>query len=582
MPEIKPDIQISLPTDVLVPVAPANRNDPFSAASKWILISILIVTGLIYSRALSGDFLSMDDDTFILNNPLIRTHGPDGILSLFTTINNGKYQPLIPLTYLIEYRLFGFNAFVFHLINVTLHLLNTWLAFIFAKRLSGKTITASVVAALFALHPMHVEEVAWVSELKDTLPAFFYLLALICYLKYTDSGFQAKYYFGLVLFFVAALLSKSAFVTLPLILILIDIYKGRPLDKRAWLEKIPIIAGALFFLYLGMLSKSVEAASVDSLPVTFSFINRVFFFTYVPSFYVVSVVAPVKLAAMHYYPQVENGLLPWIYYASVPFFLLLIWLVARPSVFRRQLVFGVLFFAITISVMEQIVSIGPSLTPERYTYIPYIGFFYIIGQWLSKLSEGRWRNAAISLFMMTMILLCVVTWARIAVWKNDDTIFGDTIDKNAGSRDSYYSYFVLGNVKRAAGNIKEALLDYDESITLNPLYAGAYNNRGGLFFEINDMQSALIDFNHSIALDPRKANVYKNRGTVKTSLGDFEGAVEDYNHCLTMEPSDSRAYAGRGLARLKLGDAKSACRDFTTSLQYGNKEAAELLKQYCR
>ena len=291
-----------------IPAAPGL--DLFAQIQKWAPQVILIITALIYSRVIFNDFTRFDDDTFILSNPLVKAPGWEGITSLFTTINHGKYQPLITLTFLLEYRFFGFDPVPFHLFNVLLHLMSTWVLFKFTEQLSGKRITAIVVAALFALHPMHVEEVAWASELKDTLPTFFYFFALLYYLRYLDSGFKWKYWVYVFLFFLASLLSKFAVITLPLILLAIDIYKGRSMDKRAWLEKIPFFIFSLFFLILGLKSQHADGA-LSQMPTTYSFINRIFLFTSVPSFYIIKFIAPFRLSAMYYYPQLNNGIMPW-------------------------------------------------------------------------------------------------------------------------------------------------------------------------------------------------------------------------------------------------------------------------------
>ncbi len=564
----QPEVQSALPTDI----NPAMR--------KWLPFVIITITACIYSRVCSYGFLHMDDDAFILNNPVLKGQGWDGLVQLFTNVNSGKYQPLTQLTFMLEYRLFGFDAAVFHFVTAFFHLLNIWLVFKLTEKLSGKTIAGLVVAALFALHPMHVEEVAWVSELKDTLPAFFYLSALLCYIRYSDSGFSRKNYAAVFLFFLAALLSKSACVSFPLVVLLIDKYKGRPMDKWAWMEKIPLAVFSLVFLMMSLQSKSNEGQVVVT-HAAHSLFNRIFLFTYVPSFYIVKAIVPFPLSAMYYYPQLQNGVLPWIYYVSLPFFLFIIWLIFRPSAFRKELAFGFLFFVVTIAFMDQVIQIGPSLTPERYTYIPYIGLFYIIGQFIAGLWHTKRKNSATGVFVCALALFAVITWQRVAVWENDDTIFGDVIVHNPHVPDAYYPYYILGTGKQRDGNPEGAMDDYNESIDLYPDFADVYDKRGELYIKANDMKSALEDFNHAINLNSEMPAAYNNRASVRANSGDFKGAVDDYNVFLKMKPDNKRIYADRGMARLMSGDTTGACADLKTSLDMGNQAAGQLLQQYC-
>src|ERR1700733_4515278 len=186
---------------------------------KWAPVAILILTAIIYSRIIHNGFINIDDGPFIMKNPLIRNFTWEGIKVIFTNLQNGKYQPLVNLSFLLEYNLFGFNPLVFHITNVLLHLASTLFVYKFTEQLSGKQITAIVVSVLFALHPMHVEEVAWAAERKDVLYALFYLLALLRYLKYLESGLQVKHFISVCLLFLAAEFSKSTAMTLPLILL---------------------------------------------------------------------------------------------------------------------------------------------------------------------------------------------------------------------------------------------------------------------------------------------------------------------------------------------------------------------------
>ncbi|NTW33679.1 MAG: glycosyltransferase family 39 protein [Bacteroidetes bacterium] len=204
----------------------ARKKESFKEIPKWTPIAILVFTTLIYIKALFNDF-AWDDEIYIMRNPFLRDFSINGIKVIFTSFYFSNFHPITTLTYFLEYKCFGINPFPYHLVNILLHLLNTWLVFKLVEQLSNKKITALVVSLLFAVHPMHVESVAWISERKDILYSLFYFLSLLSYLRYVKHGFSVKHYIWTLLFFIASLLSKSAAVTLPVLLIGIDIFRKR-------------------------------------------------------------------------------------------------------------------------------------------------------------------------------------------------------------------------------------------------------------------------------------------------------------------------------------------------------------------
>ncbi len=561
-----------------------HKSGIFVSIPQWIPIAILALTALIYSRVVSNDFVNIDDDAFITKNPLIADFSWESVKAVFTSFQNGKYQPLVNLSFLLEHSFFGFNPVAFHITNVLLHLACTWVVYKLTRQLSGKDVTAAVVAVLFAVHPMHVEEVAWASERKDLLYALFFLLGMLRYTRYIDTGLQIKDLTITFFLFLASILSKTTAMTFPLVLLIVDLYRGRKLTARMLLEKIPFLLVAISFAVIAYLSQQAEGVPAN-MPESINWVNRIFLFTYVPSYYVVSAVAPFNISIMHYYPVVTDGLLPWQYYASFFFLLFLIIAIGRSVIKRallwREILFGVCFFVITISVMEQIVSVGPSLTPERYTYIPYLGFFYVIGQWLSGMGPGRKKKAMIVLTLF-LLVFCVQTWARIGVWKNSDSIFNDSIEKNAGHTESMEFYFMRGNTKVEAGDLQGAIQDYSDAISINSGYAEAYTNRGVAYFQSGDMKSAIRDLNSSITLNPKRIKPYQDRAAVEATMGNFESALKDFDHVLSIDSTNQKVYVDRAMVRLQLGDTTEGCSDLRAALKYGNIDAAQMVRQYCR
>ncbi|HOY31757.1 MAG TPA: tetratricopeptide repeat protein [Bacteroidales bacterium] len=611
----------------------------------WAIYAVLVITALIYIRALSNGFCSFDDDDYVFKNPDIRNFSFEGLKQILTSYYVGHYHPLTMLTYFFEYKLFGLNPMPYHLFNVILHLANTFLVYKLAEKLSGNRFTAIFAAALFALHPMHVESVAWVSERKDVLYALFYFAALIIYINYVNHGLKLNHYLVCLLLFVLSLLSKSVALTLPVLMIAIDLYKNRKPNARMFLEKIPFLALSIVFGLLAIKSQQVAMKEVE---ISFSFLDRIFLFTYAISFYIVKLLAPLHLSVMHYYPGTAAGALPWMYYASLPFLVLLGWLLIKPSRFRREKLFGAMFFLIVISVMLQIISVGDAITSERYSYISYFGLSYIAGQWVSKIRKEKMLRLAKMICLLLLILFAYLSWDRIKVWKNGIVLFTDVIKKYP---DSYHAYWVRGNIKCKSNNYESALDDYNKSLQNNPNFllclnqrslilidqfknypaalqdlnlsikldsntAETYNNRGQIYEKMNDTAAALRDFNKAIMIDPGQQKVYNNRGALKLRMGNYQGALTDINKAIELNPEDGHAYTNRagvkymlndysgtiedckralaldpgdyialyyqGMSLYNLNDKNNACSVWTKASEMGYAAATELLNQYCK
>lgn len=258
----------------------------------WALPVLLIFTAILYSKAIFCGLTVFDDDFYVTNNLDIRDFSLHGIKTIFTQFYVGHYEPLTMFFYLVLYKLFGLSAVPYHFLNVLLHLINVALVFKLTERLSGKRVAAFTVATLFAVHPVNVQTVAWASELKNITYALFYLLSLLVYLRYISSGQRLKDYFVVMMLFLLSLLCKSAAVTLPILLLVIDIYKGRKLSVRSVAEKLPLIVMSLIFGVVAIISQR-SAGAQTGLMVSYGPINGFFLFTSGVAFYFIWLLAPV-------------------------------------------------------------------------------------------------------------------------------------------------------------------------------------------------------------------------------------------------------------------------------------------------
>ena len=523
----------------------------------------MLCTAILYSHALQNELTSFDDDFYITRNPYLRDFSWEGAKAIFSSFYTSNYHPLTTLTYFLEFHFFGLDPFPYHLANVVLHVLNTWLVYKVTEELSGKRLTALIVSVLFAMHPMHVESVAWVAERKDVLYAFFYLSSLWAYLRYIAADGATKYYVVSLLLFICSVLSKSTAVTLPVVFIIVDIYKGRKITMRTLLEKAPFLVLSLVFGILNIMAQSA-GGSINTIASSLGLGNRIFLITAAISSYLFRLVVPYYLCGIHYFPVLNNGFLPFYYYLSLPFVAIIVWFVLRRSAFRKELVFGSSFFLVSVLLMLQIVSVGSALTAERYTYISYIGLFYIFGQWVSSLEAIKWKKITIGCFMIVSMIYSSLSWARIGVWQNDIILFGDMIEKYPNV---YFGYWMMGNFEKKEGNMQSALQNYNRSIELFPGFDDSYYNRGALHDAMGNVKNAVQDYTTCIMINPKSADAYNNRGWDKFQSGDTTAALQDLDMAISLKPDYYEAYNNRGWVLFSGGDMKKAINNFNLAIQ---------------
>ena len=555
---------------------PAKKAEPAAASydlGRFVPWAIMLVTAIVYSKAIHFELTNFDDDFYINKNPFLRDFSLSGVKAIFSSFYTSNYHPFTTLTFLLEYHFRGVDPLSYHVINVCLHVINTGLVFLLAKRLSGNQVTAIVVASLFGLHPMHVESVAWVSERKDVLYSAFYLLSLIAYLKFRDTAKWGYYALCLTLF-LCSLFSKSAAVTLPVLLVAIDWYRGQNPSIKRLLPMAPFWALSLFFGILNIMAQTAGGAINDVLA-TYNLFNRFFLFTGGIGYYLFSLVLPVNLCAMHFFPNLNHGLLPWAFYASLPFdAVVLYFLFRKGGSARKDRVFGVAFFLIAVSVMLQIKAFGSAYASERYTYIPYIGLFYIVGQWMSVRLEKAGSGLMIwGGFGAVLLTFGALTINRMGYWENGVTLFTDVVDQYP---DQFIGYWLRGNLLKQAGDADAAFRDYSKAIALNPKDEDSHFNRGKIFDERGDFAHAIKDYDVAIRLDPKKADAYNNRGWAYFEQGDTTTALRNFDTSLSLDPKFAEAYNNRGWVNYVVGNKEAAFSDFSNAIKY----KPEFLKSY--
>jgi protein O-mannosyl-transferase len=544
---------------------PPGESQPLLHNRAVLVIIILVITFIAFLPSLSNQFItSWDDQAYVTDNQTIRHLNSNTLQEIFTTETAGSYVPLPLLTFAIEYKLFGLNPFYFHLTNLLLHLLCTFLVFHFFRLLKLNPIYAATGALLFSVHPMHVESVAWVTERKDLLYCLFYLASVIFYIEYINaSGKKLLKILLCLFFFILSLFSKITAVTLPLCLFLIDYYFYRPFKIRLIFEKIPFFILSLVFglaeIIIFQTQGILNTTEVISLP------KQIFLEFYALSAYIFKFFIPFRLSAL--YPSLRAfgpGRL-FLYYISPVFIIFIGYLVYRASRKNRAILFGTLFFVINIILINeaQLLSHGTGFLADRFSYLSYLGLCFIAGWSSQKICTDNKKYERFlpgAVFLMIMIFTGL-TISRNKDWKDSITLWNDVIGKFPNKISSAYS-------NRAAawhdlGQFDNAIADYTSAIGIKPKDSALYNNRGVDYDKQKQLDLAIADYNKAINFSRGYAIAYNNRGFAYAKLEQWDKAIADYSSAIGMDPNLSQAYANRGGVYYKFRQWDKAIADFS-------------------
>jgi len=539
------------------------------------LAGILLLTILIYSNSIKNDFIyQLDDDVYITNCNDIKAFSTANFDAIFSTAYAGLYLPLTMLTYMIEYHFFGLDPAAYHTTNLLLHLINIMLVFMLIYKIKPKPLVAGFVALFFAIHPMHVEAVSWLSERKDLLFSLFYLIGLNTYVLYARKK-QSKYFLITLVVFILSLLSKPLAISFPLFLVMIDWYLGRKFNLRVISEKVPFFVLSLVFGLTAIHFAKTLNPQDDITPVV-SWFNRFFIVSDAILFYLYKVVAPFNLSVYHYYPKTTNGFIPAGFYFSAVLLLaiaiLILWLlIYKLKNSRKDIIFGLAFFVIPTAFVLQLVPVGRAYAAERYTYLSYIGIFFIIAffadQFLSNKSalSAKMKPWLTGIFVMVTIVFSYLTLDRNKDWKDSLTLFTDLIEKNP---EHGHPYLARGITKFQFGDNKGALEDYNLSIKYDSTDSKAYSNRASVRGIFGDYQGALEDCNKSLQIEPGYVNALNNRAAAKLYLNDLTGAFEDYSTAIRLDSLNPKSYKNRIAVSERLEKTSQLLADFSKLLQF--------------
>ncbi len=506
------------------------------------LCTILLITTIAFFPSLENGFTNWDDDLYVTENPKIRQLSWKNVGRIFASTHYGGYEPLTELSFALEYRFFRLNPLPYHITNLLLHLLNCLLVFWLIILIGGNPQIAFVAALLFGVHPLRVESVAWVSELKDLLYGFFFLWSLIAYLLYLRKKRNGFYWFALFLFFLS-LLPKPQGIFLPLVLLLLDYFTGRRFDRKALLEKIPFFLISTVFVIIAVAGKA-SVGYFDGERVSTG-IPLILNGTYGLACYLVKLFIPAKLSSLYPYQEVTGFVVRKLYTYAPLIVVTLAVAVVYSARYGKKLVFAALFFLINLLLVLQFFSTGPAITADRYTYIPSIGIFYIIGCGLFRLSRAKiGRYLVPAALVIITVLFSILTRQRCLVWKDSLTLWNDVLKKYPGTAITHGN---LGRALAEGGKLDEAILHYREAIRLRPDFAKAHYNLGLALDRRGRLQEAVRHYQAALKIKPDYPGAHLNLGVARAKQGKFDEAAYHYTKALKDNPDCVEAHYNLGV-----------------------------------
>lgn len=533
---------------------------------------LLFATLIIYLKVIFFDFINFDDPAYIfINDHVLTGFQWKNVEWAFTTFYIANWHPLTWISHYIDYFSFGVHPAGHHATNVIFHAINTLLVFHFFNRATGFVWRSFIIAGLFALHPLHVESVAWVAERKDVLSAFFWFLTMIFHLNYVQTK-RIKYYLFAILSFILGLLSKPMVVTLPFVLILLEIWplnriKFEKLSetlnqlKSSFGEKIPffifsVISSAITYLAQ---DRSGAVMNLDLLPFNIRFWNAITsYFEYLRKIFM-----PVDLAIQ--YPHYGNDIDRVLIVCSIAILLSTSILAIRIIRSKPFFFAGWFWFLGTLIPVIGLVQVGSQSMADRYTYIPALGIFIIMSFWGTNYKKAFTNIYVIasSAFLVTMSLL---TWNQLDYWRNTRALFDHSAEY---TKKNCVALSLLGQALSQEGKIDDAITKCKLSIEINPAFSEGHNALGSLYSQKNLDELADYHFRESIRLKPNLWHPYSNLGQILAKKGKFKEAEYYMQMADNLSLSDRNSYNETllGLAWAKTRNLDKAIEHFHASLQ---------------
>lgn len=571
-----------------------RRQAPSRAQVVLVYLFLTAITWLVFGQTVRHEFVNFDDHVYVYDNPLVAGGlNFNGIVSAFTHPHARNWHPLTTVSHMLDCQLYGLNAGGHHFTSVALHTIAVLLLFRVLQVTTGALWPSAFVAALFAIHPLHVESVAWVSERKDVLSAVFFMLTLAAYIRYVRAPSPGRYFF-VAMIFALGLMSKPMLVTLPFVLLLLDYWPLRRFDKgtqftgrgiaswlnqrpryqQLFLEKTPLLVLSGLSCLLTIWAQDQATGSLEELPFTWRLNNVVV--SYIE--YVRQTFWPVRLAV--FYPHPNNELPIW----QVTLATALLLLISAMAILlrkKRPYVFTGWFWYVGMLVpVIGIVQIGEQGHADRYTYLPHIGLFLLI-VWTAADLATTWHLRREYLWLVPATTIAVLSYlaaAQTSFWKNSEGLWDHALSVTSNND---FAHNNLGFLYLRRGELDKAISHFETALKIRSGNDQTHYNLGTALVHMNlanalarkgRPEEAIVHYEEAIKLRPDYGDAYYNFGSVLFQQGRIDDAIAQWQKALAIQPNDAAGHTSLGNALLQKGWPEQAIVHYQTALQVDPRE----------
>jgi len=553
-------------------------NAHFKRLNEILICLFLIAATLsVYWQANKFDFVNFDDNDYVTDNLHVQAGlTPKNMIWALTTTHASNWHPLTWLSHMLDFQLYGMNPGQHHMTNVFFHILNTLLLFFVFRKMTDNVWQSSFVAALFALHPLHVESVAWISERKDVLSTFFFMLTIWSYTLWAKNSLRSGYFLAL-LFFILGLMSKPMVVTLPFVLFLLDFWPLNRLDLKwpknhsdcpqkksvyhlLW-EKFPFFVFSTVSCFVTYFAQKKGGAvkSFEVYPLMVRLSNALH--SYIK--YIIKLLLPHKMAVLYQHP----GKLPLWETVGTLLILLSISLFSIRSIKRRPyFTVGWFWFLGSLIPVIGIIQIGSQAMADRYMYIPSIGIFIIMAWGVPDFfSNLSFKKTFLSLFATVFLLILgLFTWKQLHYWENSIMLFERAI---AVAPYNAVPHNNLGNALKEVGRVGDAVEHYRKAIRFKPDYYEAHSNLADALEKIGRTDEAISHYMEALRITPEFEQGHYNLANLLNKMGRTDEAIKHYFEALRIAPNFEKAHNNLGVVLVNRGDIAAAEFHFQEALR---------------
>jgi tetratricopeptide (TPR) repeat protein len=505
------------------------------AKKSWLfcIYAVLILSTLVaYEPLRHNGFVNWDDGDYVTENQHVMDGiTPESFLWAFTTLHAYNWHPLTWLSLMLDSELFGLSPFWFHSVNLLFHIANTLLLFWVLQRMTSAIWQSAFVAALFALHPLHVESVVWIAERKDVLSGFFWMLTVAAYIHYSQKPCMTRYLL-IVLFLGMGLMAKPMLVTLPFVLLLLDYWPLQRLEGKyphrrliqLIIEKTPLL---VLVIFSSIATYAIQQKGIQHIPLDIRICNAIVsYFGYLNK-----MIYPRGLAVFYPFSDLSYGRAIIYLVQLLVVSAVIIYFAARG---RRYLLVGWLWYLGTLVPVIGFVQVGEQAMADRYTYLPSIGIFIIVAWGVADFLKGRSFRVVPAIIAVTVLFaLLVGTRAQVAYWKDSLTLWKRAVDVTSNNYMMENNY---GCALLEIGNIKDALKHFEMALQINPQYCDALANKGAALLALGRADEAVTSLAESLQIEPNDAEVHTVLAKALIKKGKKDEALSHLNTALKFKP----------------------------------------------